>query len=156
MNEVIMNAHQAAAQVNEASRKLKEAKEFLIAYAKKQHEITMKVLVAKELTESYKWRAYSRKDWFKVEPTGYMNNGKYGAYPVIDVEMWERGYCGETDSVGGSFTLDELILLGKDDEFEASLMAQLESLSQKEACEKEERRQRQIKALEQQLEQLKG
>lgn len=82
--------------------------------------------------------------------------GKYGTYPVINVEMWERGYCGDPDSVEGAFQLDELILLNKDEEFEAKLMAQYESQSQKEARQKEEERQRQIKALEQQLATLKG
>ena len=128
----------------------------LMEYAKRQRDITVKVLTARGLLDNFKYRHYGRKGWLEVEPAGYMNNGKYGTYPVINVEMWERGYCGDPDSVEGAFQLDELILLNKDEEFEAKLMAQYESQSQKEARQKEEERQRQIKALEQQLATLKG
>ena len=156
MNETNKNAHHAAVQANEAATKLEEAKEYLMEYAKRQRDITVKVLTARGLLDNFKYRHFSRKGWLEVEPAGYMNNGKYGTYPVINVEMWERGYCGDPDTAEGSFQLDELILLNKDEEFEAKLMAEYESQSQKEARQKEEERQRQIKALEQQLATLKG
>lgn len=156
MDDEIMNAHQAAVEANEAIAKLERAKEYLMDFAKRQRDITKKVLAARGLLDTYKYRHYDRQGWLEIEPQGYMNNGKYGTYPVIHIEMWERGYCGDPDSVEGGFTLDELILLGKDDEFEQKMMSEFESDAQKQERQKEEQRQRTIRALEQQLQQLKG
>jgi hypothetical protein len=155
MDEEILNAHQAAEQLNEAARKV-EAKEYLMDFAKRQRDITKKVLAARGLLDTYEYRHYTRSGWLEIEPQGYLNNGKYGTYPVIHVEMWERGYCGNPDSVEGGFNLDELILLNKDEEFEQKLMDEYESASQKEARSRAEAKLKQIKALEAQLEQLKG
>jgi len=153
MNELVKTAMTAARAFYEASNAFAEAKEALKPYAERQIEITKKVVAELGMKDSYDYRAMFHYDWLEFEIGGYYEGAS--DTPVIECQLWYRGRCGDSDSVEGSFKLNEHIIAGKPGLFEEQLRAKLGDAAAKKRQQEREQKQRQIKELQAQLDKMK-
>jgi hypothetical protein len=154
MNTTITTAISAARAIYDASLAFDEAKEALDPLIKQQIEITRKVVSDFNLKEDYDFRAMAYHDYYEVEIGGYYEGDS--DTPVIEVQLWYRGRCGDSDSQEGSFTLDQHIIDGKPDLFEAVLRARLQDRADRKAKQEREATQLQIAALQAKIAKLQG
>lgn len=152
MNEAVKTAQQAARAFYEAEQALDAAKEALMPYAKQQAEITKKVADELGLRSEYTYRPYFGYSWIELEIGGYYEGSS--DIPVIECNLWYRGRCGDSDSIEDSFTLNQHILNGEPEKFEAELRGKLETESQKKARQDRERKEREIARLQTELNRL--
>jgi hypothetical protein len=75
---------------------------------------------------------------------------------VIVCELWFDARCGDNEHEDGSFILDQRILNGEPEKYEAALDAEYAEKAAKKAGENEEARQRRIAALQRELNDLQN
>ena len=152
MNTQIQTAVSAARAFYEASEAFDAAKEALKPLAKQQIDITKKVANELGMKEHYDFRAMMYYDWMELEVGGYYEGNS--DTPVINVNLWERGRCGDSDSIEGSFKLSQHIIDGQPEKFEDELRAKLGDAAAKKRQAEREQKQREIEALQKDLERL--
>lgn len=152
MNPQVKTAATAARAYYEAEQAFESAKEALMPYAKLQAELTKKVIKDLGMDKDYSYRPYFRYDWIELEIGGhYVGTSDI---PVITCQLWERGRCGDSDSIEGGFDLSPHILNDNPEMFEAELRAKLGTEADKKKLKQIEAKQREIAELQERLAQL--
>jgi hypothetical protein len=154
MNDLIKTASSAARAFYEASEAFDQAKEALKPLAKQQIEITKKVVTELGMKEHYDYRPMFYYDWIEFEVGGYYEG--VSDTPVIECQLWNRGRCGDSDSVEGSFKLSQHIIDGRPEAYEDELRAKLGDAAATTRQAEREQKQRQIAELQAQLDKLQG
>jgi hypothetical protein len=154
MNEQIKSAMSAARAYYEASEAFDAAKEALMPLAKQQIEITKRVASECNMKDIYPYRSFFRYYWIELEIDDYYEGTS--DTPVIVCNLWQRGRCGDSDSIEGSFKLSPHIINGEPEKFETELRAKLESEGQKKARQEREQKERQIAQLQADLTKLQA
>ena len=152
MNEQIKTAMSAARAFYEASEAFDQAKEALKPLAKQQIEITKKVVTELGLKDQYDYKPFFYYDWLEFEIGGYYEGTS--DTPVIEVNLWYRGRCGDSDSIEGTFKLSQHIINGKPELFEDELRAKLGDQAAKKRQAEREQKQWHIAQLQAELAKL--
>lgn len=152
MNDHVKTAQSAARAFYEAERALEEAKGALMPYAKQQIELTKKIVIELGMKDHHDYRPFFRYDWIELEVGGYYEGDS--DVPVINCQLWQRGRCGDSDSMEGEFKLSQHILDGQPERFEDELRAKLGDAAAKKRQQEREQKQRQIEELQAQLAKL--
>ena len=149
MNEQDRPIRNVAHVFHEASEALEAATDALGPYAERQATITKNVLTEYNLRDSFRYRAFFRYDWIEFTVGGYYHGSS--DVPAVECELWERGRCGDSDSEVGTFALNQHIINGEPEKFEAELRAEILAEALQKADREREQKGRRIADLQAEL-----
>lgn len=133
---------------HEASEALETATDALKSYAVQQATITKNVLSEYNLCDSYNYRGLFRYDWFEFTVGGYYRSSYER---TVECRLWERGRGADPDSEVGIFVLNQHIINGEPEKFEAELRAELQCLAKAKAQRERQLKEQRIAELQAEL-----